>query len=115
MKVLRAVIVTLAVSGMIAFGQSQTAAQQLAADGWRLIAPSVDHDFSIRWSKGQEFVWGIFPRGNASKWSVARDIWFKSTADGRVTALYFQRGFVGADTTDMYVSASDVSCEITEQ
>lgn len=116
MNVFRLVGFALVLSGAAGavYGQAQSASA-LAADGWRPIVPSHDKDFTIHCFKGKDLVWGIYPRGNTSAWSVARDIWVKSAADGRVTAIGFQRGFVRADTPDVYFPANDVSCEITEQ
>ena len=97
-----------------AYGQTQSAAQSIA-DGWRAIVPSHDNNFSVRCFKGKDLVWGVYPRGGTSEWNVARDIWVKSSADGRITAISLQRGFNAGDAPVTYFPANDISCEITQQ
>ncbi|UPG92806.1 hypothetical protein [Luteibacter aegosomatissinici] len=81
---------------------------------YQMVPRSDIANFSIRCFKGDQLIWGIYPRGTTSDNQVARQIYYQPKADGRMV-LSFLRGFTTGEKQTTYVAAVDVNCEMAEQ
>lgn len=87
------------------------AAAATTENPWIKVPESDQKDFTIYCYEGKNLVWGIYPRREQSDYQVARSIYLNNE-NGR-TVLQFKHGSYNADTTGMYIAASNLSCEIS--
>jgi len=87
------------------------AATAATDDNWIKVPESDQTDFQIHCYEGQNLVWGIYPRTNLSDYQVARNIYLYD--DNGRTVLKFKHGSYNADTTAMYIAASNERCIIS--